>query len=407
MSSLRILMYCNDDLGWEHTTRTLALSASLAKALDDCSILLLTDLSTIGKLKVPDRVDFVHLPRLVTDSNVSIAARGLRIDRDRTLKIRRKIAQSAIKTFRPKVVILDESLLTLPSEMQKIVSCIEDELPTTKIVWGLADTLGEPESVKRQWAKNGVLKTLDRFADEVLVFGTRELFDVTEAYDVPKKIAKKFRYTGYLARQTTPPQRVRLDVSRTDRTLPLVLLVAGGSSDNFALVDSYLRFLESGASEFALQSLIATGPAINSRRKSTFATRALKLPNLVFHRSSRHVLHYVRFADLVIYDGSYNITCEVLAHRKPAIVVPAARERAGCFHRARLLGERSLLTVLEPGEFHADTLNRLTSSMLFRGPSLIQKSQYEGISVDGMATLLNRIRALTGNPRSAQALVAS
>jgi predicted glycosyltransferase len=334
--------------------RTLDIAASLCKALDECSILVLTDLATIGRFKLANKVDYIHLPALNSRDRQSSLSPGLNIEYGNTLKMRRKIAESTIKTFHPDLVMLDDSLLDVPYayDTQKIVSGLAEELPNAKVVWGLSDTLGEPSTVIRQWARYEVLALLDRFADEIFVFGTRQIFDVAKAYRVPERIAQKFIYTGYLTRRAVPPRRVGVAISQTNQALPMVVLATEGSSRDFAMIDAYLRFLESDAGGLEVRSFIVAGPTIGSQEKRHLAVRAKKLPNVVFHRFGKHLLHYVRYADLVICNGGYNVMCEILAHRKTAIVVPNLTEQPDNVCRARLFQERGLVTVMQPSEFH-------------------------------------------------------
>lgn len=176
MSSLRILMYSNDSLGWGHTLRTLSVASALSKAWQDCSILVLTDLSNIGRFKLPERTDYVHLPSLSIRDHESYLNGRLNLETENTLRIRRKIAQSALRTFRPGLVIFDDSLLDIPSEMRKILSCVTDELPDARVLWGLPDTLGEPQYVMRQWRANGVLEAFEH-AHEILIYGAESMCD--------------------------------------------------------------------------------------------------------------------------------------------------------------------------------------------------------------------------------------
>ncbi|MCI0694724.1 hypothetical protein L0337_22305 [candidate division KSB1 bacterium] len=378
--------------------RTLDIAASLCKALDECSILVLTDLATIGRFKLANRVDYIHLPALNGRDQQSFSSPGLNIEYGNTLKMRRKIAESAIKTFHPDLVMLDDSLLDVPHayDTQKIVSGLAQELPNAKIVWGLSDTLGDPKVVIRQWARNEVLTLLDRFADEIFVFGARQIFDAAKAYRVPDRIAQKLVYTGYLARRVMPPHRVEVAISQTNQALPMVVLATEGSSHDFAMLDAYLRFLESGTDSPAVRSFIVAGPAIGSQEKRHLAGRAKKLPNVVFHRFGKHLLHYVRYADLVICNGGYNMMCEILAHRKTAIVVPSLTEQPDNVCRAHLFQERGLATVMQPGAFHPRALQALISQFLGGGLRLLRKSRYDGIDLDGLVRIPERVRLLTG-----------
>jgi len=407
MSSLRILMYCNDSRGVGQATRTLNIAASLSRALEECSILVLTDLSTVGRFRLAERVDYVHLPVIENRDHPAYPASGLNIEYENKLRIRRKIAQSAIKTFRPDLVMLDESLLDHADEMQRIVGCVREDLPAAKIIWGFSDTAGAPEWIMRQWTRHGIPEMLAHFADEIFVYGAPHLFDVAARYQLPATIARKIFYTGYLARLSLPSRRVAESVATWNRNLPMVMLNPGGGAGDFAMIDAYLRFLERKTDGAAFQSFIVAGPAIGSHEKRSLAQRAQKLPNLMFHRFGKHTLQYARFADLVIYAGEYNLTCEILAHRKAALAVPDVKAQSSNFDRVRLLHERGLLKLLMPEEYHAAALQEMISRTLFNGPRLIQKARYEGIPLDGFTKIAQRLRQLCGLASPAGLKVAS
>ncbi|MDZ7364021.1 MAG: hypothetical protein ONB46_25395 [candidate division KSB1 bacterium] len=396
MPAVRILMYCNDSRGWGSTFRTLSIAALLSRTLQECSILVLTDLATIGRFKLAERVDYVHLPSLGPRDGQNHSQQGLNIEYDNSLRIRRKIAQSAIRTFRPDLVMLDDSLLNLPEEMQKILACVAEDLPQAKMIWGMSDTLGEPEWVYRQWAKNQVLSVLDRYAHEILIFGVQHLFDMAEAYRVPAQIAAKFVYTGYLVREAVPPRRVSENIAAMNRALPMIMLTPAGNADDFALIDAYLRLLESDSGMPAARSFIVASSAIRSRDKQALAQRARKLRHVTFQRFGKHALHYIRFADLVICAGGYDVLCEVLGHRKMAIVVPNSRQCPENSYRARLLQERGLVKVMLPGDCQPHALREMVSALLFSGRRATPPSLYDNLAFDGFAKIGERIRRITG-----------
>jgi predicted glycosyltransferase len=403
MSSLRILMYSNNSRGLGNTARTLHIAASLSKALENCSILVLTDLPTVGRFRLEERVDYVHLPILdVADAaprGADIQGRsqsGLNIELDSKLRMRRKIAQSAMKTFRPDVVMLDESLFDHPLEMQRITAYVADELPQAKVVWEFSDIWGAPEWVTQHWTKNGVAEVLEGFGDEIFVFGARHLFNLAENYRLPERIARKLVYTGYLARQAAPLHRVPKSFVKLHRILPLVMLCPGDSAGDFAMIDVYLRFLEKKAADLAVQSFIFASPAMRSYEKHALALRARKLPNVEFHRFGKNTLQYAKFADLVICDGEYNLTRELLSHKKMALMVPHALQQPDNFARAHLFQKRGLVRVVQAEAYHPMALREMITELLFSGPRLVQKNRYKEIPFDGFANIAERIRSLVG-----------
>jgi hypothetical protein len=68
----------------------MTMASYLAENLADCSILVLTDLSIVGRFKFPQNVDYVHLPGIGSKFNSNQYTGNLNIELDETLTIRRK-----------------------------------------------------------------------------------------------------------------------------------------------------------------------------------------------------------------------------------------------------------------------------------------------------------------------------
>jgi predicted glycosyltransferase len=409
MSSLRILMYSNASEGSGHTSRAICIAAALAESLPDCSILILTDLTTIGRFKLAERIDYIHLPVLNGKPHGQYALPGLHLSAENMLKIRRKIVLSAVKTFQPDIVMLDDSMLNFPFEMQKLVVGIAEAAPQARMIWGLSDTLGEPATVRQQWARYEIQPLFEHYADTIWVFGAPQLFDVVREYHLSSNIVRKLTYTGYLAVHNFPSRRVRENLVSLNRQLPLVALTPEGGANDFTMVDAYLRFLENRAAANAIQSLIVTGPGIASPQKHALAQRAQRLPNVIFHRSGKHALDYLRFAEVVICDGGYNTMCAILAHRKKTIVIPSLplpcvawrqqrhlRQGGANYHRARLFQKRGLVTMIPPQEYDAAVLEETIVAMLHDRPRFLPRPCYEEIALDGVAKITAQIAQWAG-----------
>ncbi len=397
MSSLRILMYSNASEGSGHTSRAICIAAALAQALPDCSILVLTDLATIGRFKLAERIDYIHLPVLNGKPHGQYALPGLHLSAENMLKIRRKIVSSAVKTFQPDIVMLDDSLLNFPFEMQKLVVGIAEAAPQARMIWGLSDTLGEPATVRQQWAQYEIQPLFEQYADTIWVLGAPQFFDVAREYCLSANIARKLTYIGYLAFHNFPSRRVRENLVSLNRHLPLIALAPEGGANDFAMVDAYLRFLENRAAENTIQSLIVAGPGIASPQKHALAQRAQRLPNVIFHRSGKHALDYLRFAEVVICDGGYNAMCAILAHRKKTIVVPSLSSQGGAnYHRARLFQKRGLVTMIPPQEYDAAVLEKTIVAMLRDRPRFLPRPCYEEIAIDGVAKIIAQIAQWVG-----------
>lgn len=404
MSAPRILMYCSSNRGLGRTARILGIAAALSQRLRNSSILVLTDLATIGRFKLPERVDFVHLPALQASLSNS-PKYGLRTENGDIPRLRQNILTGALKAFRPNLVWLDDSLLHLPAERHRLLSCLRESLPETKIAWGVSDTLGHPEHVLREGSQQDVDEIFDRFADRVFVLGEKNFFDVAKTYRWGDTTAGKLTYTGYLRTAEKPPRHIGAKLTQFGKRLPLVLMTADGGTEDLFLIDAYLRFLENTRME--VYSLIVAGLGLSSTAKRSLMRRVQALPHVTFKRFSKHLLAYVQCADAVICTGEYNIASEVLAHRKAALFIPHAVQQPDNFHRAQGLQERGLVSVSTREDFQPDTITEFLGKSLRVASHGFASKWYDEITFDGYNQIAEHIQELIGSSPQLEAIVAS
>lgn len=273
---------------------------------------------------------------------------------------------------------------------------IADELPEAKVFWQFSDILGTPEWVTQHWNSTGIGEVLANVGDEILVFGAQHLFDLAEKYTLNEGVARKLVYTGYLAGNGLPSQRIPTKFSKLRHVQPLVMVCVGDSTDDLNLIDFYLRFLEEKAAAPTVQSMIFTSPAIPSGTQHTLTQRAAKLPNVGFHRFGKNTLQCAEFADLVICDGEYNLTSELLSNKRVALMAPNAEERPGDFARAQLFQELGLVSIIEAQKYQPLAFSEIIMESLFHGPRHVQRDRYKEIPFDGFLNIAERIRNLTG-----------
>ena len=377
-----------DRRGLGRTARTLDIASALTGQLPQCSILVLSNLSIIGRFRSPQHVDFIRLP------GIGPALASQPADVERTLRVRRAIAEGTVESFRPDLVVIERDPAHLPEEMRHVLSFAREKLPRTRIVWALPDVVGEPRAVSPEWSREGVFDTLDRLCDEVWVYGVRAVFDQAREYRFPKAIADKVRYTGYLRAPVVPPHRIPSDLLRAHPDRPLVLVTAGGGASGYPLISNYLDFLEhvNGAASF--QSVVITGPMMPSRAHAQFSERARRLPHVILHRFSRHVLQYQRHAQLTISRGGYNTLCADLTYRKPSILVPDAAPPHEHLLRARVFDRLRWCGVVRPGELSPVSLGECVTAALSGRSEIPRPDMAARVSLDGHLTIGERVREL-------------
>lgn len=404
MSSSRILMYCTSQRGLGRTARAVTLATTLSQKLDNCSILLLTDFAMIGRFKLPDRVDYVHLPAF-KNSACNTPKYGLRPENSDIAALRQDLLLGTLKAFRPTLVWLDDSLLHLPGEMRTLLQGLAQDLPATKIVWGISDTLGHPEYVLREWASRNLESVFSPGADAIFVFGAQRVFDLAKAYRLDKVISNKLTYAGYLTSTEKPPRHISAKLAQAGKRLPLVFMTTEGGAEDWALLDAYLRFLESTRME--IYSLIVAGLGLSSADKRNLQRRAAALPRVTFKRFSKHLRAYVQCADAVICTGEYNIASEALAYRKPALFLPHAMAQPDNFHRTQWLQERGLVAVSSRKDFQPHTISDFLYKSLHPVTRDAASKWYDEITFDGFDLISESIQELISSSPQIEAIVAS
>lgn len=396
MSSTRIILYTQDANGLNHTSRALHIARHLSKKLNDCSLLLLTDLAIVGKFKLPENVDYVHLPGIVRTGNGTFRSQNLNVELKKSIRIRCKIAQSTAKTFKPQIVLVDRDPTQIPKESFRTLSFIRQVLPKTRIIWGLKDILGCPDEIKKLWQKKKVYRLLHHCADELWIYGAKDIFDPVNRYDFPNTLRSRVTYTGYFDYKQVAVQERPKDLDRFDQNKPLVLVTAGSGVEAGGLVDSFLRMFEQRGPVLPFVGLVVTGPMMSRQIKKDFLARAAGLPGLMMHRFSKHILQYMHYAELVFSVGGYNTLNEIMSLRKRAIFVPGKRSPFENLSRAQRFAELGFATMINADELSPGVLERTIREALLHNSQKNGASPSVNLPVDGLDRIVERIRAIAG-----------
>jgi predicted glycosyltransferase len=155
-------MCCYDQRGLGRTARTLDIATALATRFADSSILVLSNLSIVGRFRTPMGVDVVRVPSIGPAAGVESATGRTALDRDVAIRIRRELAERTIESFQPDLLVIDRDPSHLPAEMEGALAFVREKLPKTRVVWALPDVVGAPGVVSPRWSAEGVYQTLDR-----------------------------------------------------------------------------------------------------------------------------------------------------------------------------------------------------------------------------------------------------
>jgi predicted glycosyltransferase len=343
--SLRIALYSPGMVGLGHMRRNLLLARRFMTENPDAAILMIAEAREACAFRFPDRVDCVSLPAIRKDPDGSCSPRYLGVGIDELVRLRSEMVRSALLWFRPDVLIVDHLPLGALRELEPALAPLRNG--GTRLVLGLRDVLEDPQTVRREWAAAGNERAIDKWYDEVWVYGDPAVFDAPREYGFTRGIADRMYCTGYLNPRDANPDvvdSVELLAHQALYERRLVLCQVGGGQDGMAIADSFTRV------DFPrdTQGVLLLGPFMPTEARVHLRQRARTNDRLEVLDYVTEPLLLLQRADQVITMGGYNSICEVLAFRKTALVVPRTHPRCEQLIRAERLAGMQLVDMLLP-----------------------------------------------------------
>ena len=344
-----VLIYSHDGYGLGHLRRNTAIAHALVNRDPRTRVVLLSGSPVAGQWPLPPGVEVVRLPTAVkvgADSYRPAEPRsmsGLRAERS-------GIITSTLLRLRPDVFLVDHTPLGIKGELLLALQMAREELPGTRVIIGLRDVLDDAATVRDAWREQGVQQTLEDYYDEILVYGSRDLYDITRLYDFSATLAARTRFTGYVGKDRSLEPRVEASSAwwRAGRGAgPRILVMGGGGADAGDLFRVFLKAWQRLSDRTPGQVLMVMGPLMEPSMVASIERRAARAPGVEILRSSKNVLSLVAGADLVVAMAGYNTVVEVLAARKPLVLCPRVAPRKEQLIRARLMAGLGLARVVQ------------------------------------------------------------
>ena len=104
----RFLLYSHDGFGLGHTRRHIAIAGALVEMEPHASVLLASGADDVYRLGLPPRVEALKLPGLRKVGNDQYQSRRLAIPTQEIRALRSALLATAVKSFRPDVVLVDK-----------------------------------------------------------------------------------------------------------------------------------------------------------------------------------------------------------------------------------------------------------------------------------------------------------
>ncbi len=389
----RLLIYSQDGFGLGHMRRTNSIARQFTQAHPEACVLTLSD-SPIGQLfETANNQDFVKLPSIVKKGPGNWGAVKLPMPFDDVLAMRKSLIRSTALCFQPDLLLVDHMPHGAMGELIPTLEALKDKNRGTKVILGLRDILDAPEVIRRRWQTEGAYDAIDKYYDQVLVYGMQEVYDVARQYHFKPKVNRMLHYCGYVCTQASSRYAARArtqSLANTKTGTRLILVMAGGGADAYPMMRSVIDALPLVLAHQSCVVKLITGPFMPAEQRHDLEGRGRGLPVRVKNTVS-DILSYLDAADLAISMAGYNSTVEILNSGKPAILIPRAGPSAEQRTRARLFADRGWIEFIDPDEVTPD---RLSQAVLKNLDSRVEQASTEKPNLKGVHSAVERLFAL-------------
>ena len=350
----RIAFYSHDTMGLGHVRRNLLLAEAVTRHDPSTTALLISGVHIGAAFGMPPNVDCITLPALAkSGSEGAYGARHLAVPLTRVVHLRARTIHAALRSFDPDVLVVDNAPRGAVGEAEPALAALKAR-GRTRFVLGLRDVLDEPEVVRREWQRAGYHEAIERYYDEVWVYGDPRVYDVARECAFPAGTARKIEYVGYLDRSRTP---ARNSPQPTQFPRDFALCMTGGGQDGCALAVAFAR-----AQSKALPRVLIGGPFLPDATQQSLCELAADQPDLQIVDFSRDTTSLIARARRLVTMGGYNTVCESLASGVPTLIVPRESPRREQAIRAERLHALGLCDMLSLSQLSADAIRAWIST---------------------------------------------
>jgi predicted glycosyltransferase len=294
---------------------------------------------------------------------------------------RQAILKTTIAGFNPDLMIVDKRPSGVDGELRETLEEVRRSGRQTRLVLGVRDILDEPKSTRQSLKRTHAFEIIDRYYDEVWIYGAREIFDHLKEYRYPPAVVAKSIYCGYLQRPTAIADR--------QGDTPTILVTTGGGGDGTLMLEAYLEGLLDLPRRKSLRSTVIFGPEMPTERQQALLERYGHLSDVTYQEFTPDLTPYYAAADLVVSMAGYNTVCELLSFGKKAILVPRAKPVSEQLVRARRFAKLGYFDYVEPEQLTPSLLLSKVLTALQAAPP-----QPPAIDLGGLTRIGARVHAL-------------
>lgn len=393
----RLVLYSHDTMGLGHTRRNLLIAQALSESRTQPATLMVFGAGEAQAWDLPTGVESLTLPAVRKAPNGGYASRRMPVSFEALIRIRSQAIAGSIAAFDPDLVIVDKVPGGLAGELLPTLRQLRRR-GRARLVLGLREVLDDPAAVRAEWAREDNYRITRECYDAIWVYGDRRVADDPEALGFGPELRERMHYTGYLdplARNRRHPADHPALAGLDGR---IALCLVGGGQDGAPLA----RAFAAAPMPAGTTGVVVAGPQMPDPEYQAVLAAAADRPDLRVLRFVPDADALIARADRVVAMGGYNTTIEILAHERPALIVPRTTPRTEQLIRAERLAALGLIEVARPNEAGPERIGRWLASGTTPTAPARRRLDFGGLNrVSLLARALTRpVRRTRPAPRS-------
>lgn len=396
--AFKILMYSPDSIGLGHVRRNSTIAGEIARQAEDASIMLMVGSGAGAFFSLPMGVDSVKLPSVQKVAANEWRARSLNLSAPQTTSVRASMIQEITRTFEPDVLVVDHLPRGIWNELVPTLRMIRRSGGATRVVLGLRDILDEPDTIRARWREDGVYAAIERYYDEVLIYGDRDVFATGELYGIDRVDNVAVTYCGYVfdgSRRNNSPasdDEVPPGLENLKAGEKVVVACGGGGHDAYPMLSQTIEASQLIDADGPVRIVVIAGPLMSSEDRARLNALTLGRDNVTLVPWASDCLGYLNRSDVSVIMAGYNSTLEALSTSARIVMAPRPGPSSEQRIRSSLLARRGYVAEVAPDDTSPERL-AFEISRALKAPV---RSQREGL-LNGASNAAKRIMELASS----------
>jgi predicted glycosyltransferase len=354
--SLSLAMYWHNGRSLGHTARAAKISRSILSASSTTSIAGVTG-AYRGLSLLPEGMDVFKLPSFANydDPDGWHLTPRLAISPTELYELRSKLIATFMETYAPELFLVDH----LPEGAEGELRSTLDARRTRHNVLILRGVLFDKEKTQREYFDAGPADWIVNHFCQINVHTHPGIFQLEQFYDVPKEIASRLHYSGYLRDAVMSDREARMQTGLEEGERVIVCSMGGGQGAG-AIWQAITESLLSLAKHWD-RALLITGPYLEDDAFVSLERAWSTEPRGRVEQFEPRLAIWMKACNLFIGAGGSNMLGELLGSSCNALVIPRqVRETEQAIHTARL-EELGLVRTISMTDVTSDKENLRTA----------------------------------------------